>query len=96
MVDTEDSNSEGLTCGYTAKVMVEMHLKEPVQSRNTNLLEYWKKKKSVWQALAHLSCKYLSIPASSASSECLFSSAADTISQERNRLLPHKAEVIFF
>ena len=68
MVDTEDSNSEGLTCGYTAEVMVEMYLKEPVQSRNTNPLEYWKEKKSVWQALANLSCKYLTVPASSASS----------------------------
>lgn len=81
---------------YTAEMMVEMYLKEPVQSRHTGALDYWKQKKPVWPPLAHLACKYLSIPPSSVASERLFSSAADIISPERNRLLPENAEILLF
>ena len=92
LADTEEANSEGLNSGHTPEMMVEMYLKEHVQSRHTDSLEYWKQKKPVWLPLAHLACKYLSIPSSSAALERLFSSAADIISQERNQLLPEKAE----
>ena len=92
LADAEEANSEGLNSGHTAEMMVEMYLKEHVQSRHTDPLEYWKQKKPVWLPLAHLAFKYLSIPPSAAS-ERLFSSAADIISQERNRLLPEKAEM---
>lgn len=82
--------------GYTAKVMVEMYLKEPIQDRHIDPLIYWKDKQIMWKGLAILASKYLSIPPSSASSERLFSSAGDIISQERNRLSPEKAEIILF
>ena len=75
--------------------MVEMYLKEPVLSHIEHIhpLIYWKEKKP---CLADLACKYLSIPPSSAASERLFSSAADVISQEQNRILPEKAEMLLF
>ena len=92
----EEANSEGLNSGHTAEMMVEMYLKENIQSRHTDPLQYWKQKKVVWLPLADLASKYLSIPPSSAASERLFSSAADVISQERNRLLPEKAEMLLF
>ena len=92
LADSEEGNSEGLNSGHTAEMMVEMYLKEHVQSRHTDPLQYWKQKKPVWLPLAHMA---LSNPPSAAS-ECLFSSAADIISQERNRLLPERAEMLLF
>ena len=94
--EAEEATLEGVSSGHTAEMMVEMYLKESIQSRHTDPLQYWKNKKVVWLPLADLATKYLSIPPSSAASERLFSSAADVISQERNRLLPEKAEMLLF
>lgn len=94
--EADEANSEGSNSGYTAEMMVEMYLKECIQPRHTDPLQYWKSKKVIWLPLADLACKYLSIPPSSAASERLFSSAADVTSQERNRLLPEKAEMLLF
>ena len=82
--------------GYTAEVMVEMYLKEPIQDRHIDPLIYWKTKQVLWKGLAVMASKYLSIPPSSASSERLFSSAGDIISKERNRLGTEKAEMLLF
>ena len=76
--------------------MIEMYLKEPIQPRHIDPLEYWKEKKQVWNSLAIMAFKYLTIPPSSASSERLFSSAGDIISEERNRLISEKAEMLLF
>ena len=64
--------------------MVEMYFKEPVlfHIKRIHPLTYCKEKKPLWPCLADLACKCLFIPSSSAASECLFSSAADVISQE--------------
>ena len=100
MLAIEDSdNTEGSSSSntaYTAEMAVEMYLKDPTQSLNSSPLEYWKQKKALWPILARLASKYLSIPPSSASSERLFSSAADIITQERNKLLPEKSEMLLF
>ena len=53
--------------GCTAEVMIEMYLKEPIQPRHIDPLEYWKEKKLVWNSLAIMASKYLKIPPSSAS-----------------------------
>ena len=97
MMDDPESDSNDVR-GYTAEVMVEMYLKEPIINRKCHIdpLNYWKEKKMVWNGLAIMASKYLSIPPSSASSERLFSSAADIISQERNRLNPDRAEMLLF
>ena len=79
--------------GYTAVVMIEMYLKEPIQPRHIDPLEYWKENKLVWNSLAIMA---FTIPPSSASSERLFSSAGDIISEERNRLSSEKAEMLLF
>ena len=77
--------------------MVEMYLKEPVLSYIEHIHPLtWKEKKPLWPCLADLACKYLSIPLSSATSECLFSSSADVISQKQNGVLPEKAEMLLF
>ena len=94
----KEANSVGHGCKNSAEIMVEMYLKKPVLSHIEHIhpLTYWKEKKPLWPCLADLACKYLSIPPSSAASERLFSSAADVISQERNRILSEKAEMLLF
>ena len=97
IADSTNGDGEG-DCGTEAEVITEMYLKEPVVSRSEHVhpLEYWQSKKAVWPCLAHLACKYLCIPPSSAASERLFSSASDVISAERNRILLEKAEMLLF
>ena len=75
-----------------------MYLKEPVLSHVEHIhpLTYWKEKKPLWPCLVDLACKYLSILPSSVASERLFSSAANVLSPERNRMLPEKAEMLLF
>ena len=90
------TSAENNVSGYTAEVMVEMYLKEPIQDRHTEPLSYWKSKQVLWKGLALMASKYLSTPPSSASSERLFSSAGDIISKERNRLGTEKAEMLLF
>ena len=82
----------------TAEIMVDMYLKEPVLARSEQIhpLTYWLGKKTLWPCLVDLACKYLSIPPSLVPSESLFSSAADIVLQERNRILPDKAEMLLF
>ena len=75
-----------------------MYLKEPFLSHVEHFhpLTYWKEKKPLWPCLVDLACKYFSIPPSSVASEHLFSSAADVLPPERNRMLPEKAEMFLF
>uniref|UniRef100_A0A1X7VTB1 HAT C-terminal dimerisation domain-containing protein n=1 Tax=Amphimedon queenslandica TaxID=400682 RepID=A0A1X7VTB1_AMPQE len=93
---SNSTSTEENVSGYTAEVMVEMYLKEPLQERHIDPLSYWKIKQVLWKALALMATKFLSIPPSSASSERLFSSAGDIISKERNRLGTEKAEKLLF
>ena len=94
---TDCTEGEGQTRN-TAEIIVDMYLKEPVLACSEQIypLTYWLGKKTLWPCLVDLASKYLSIPPSSVPSECLFSSAADIVSQERNRILPDKAEMLLF
>ena len=98
MLAESEENSVAHSCENSAEIMVEMYLKEPVLSHVEHIhsLTYWKEKKPLWSCLVDLACKYLSIPPSSVASERLFSSAADVLSPERNRMLPEKAEMLLF
>ena len=98
MLAESEGVSEGYGSGNSTEIMVEMYLKEPLLSHleHTHPLTYWKEKKPLWPCLADVACKYLCIPPSSAASERLFSSAADVVSPERNRILPEKAEMLLF
>jgi len=98
LTDSEDCIEGEGQDQNTAQIMVDMYLKEPVLAHVELIypLTYWLGKKSLWPCLAELACKYLSIPPSSVPSERLFSSAADIVSQNRNQMLPEKAEMILF
>ena len=58
---------------------------------NDSPLEWWRKYSAVFPYLAHVARHVLAIPATSASSERLFSRAGSVISAKRNRLAPDTA-----
>ena len=96
MLAESEENSVAHSCENSAEIMVEMYLKEPVLSHVEDIhpLTYWKEKKQLWPCLVDLACKDLT--PSSVASERLFSSAADVLSPERNRMLPEKVEMFLF
>jgi hypothetical protein len=61
-----------------------------------NPLEWWRVKAQQFPLLSELAIKYLCIPATSAPSERVFSSAGLTISKERSRLDPSTANELVF
>jgi hypothetical protein len=60
-------------------------------------LEWWKSNAKRFSLLSELAIRYLCIPATSAPSERVFSSAGLTIAKERSHLDPTSAnELVFF
>lgn len=64
------------------------------KDKNLNVLQWWKDHKDEYPALAILSAYYLSIPASSASSEREFSATGQTINERRTNLNPETVDSI--
>ena len=60
-----------------------------------NPLSWWETKQLKFPTVAKLVRKYLSIPATSASSEQIFSKARRIITGDRNRLAPEIAGTLF-
>jgi hypothetical protein len=68
----------------------------PIADDNVNPFEWWASRKTQFPNVAKLARKYLSIPASSAPSERLFSDAGNLITSERTRLDPKLVEKMMF
>jgi hypothetical protein len=56
--------------------------------RETDPITYWKTKQYNFPILAAMAQDYLTIPATSALSECVFSTSRNIITKKRNRLSP--------
>jgi hypothetical protein len=75
----------------------EPHLALKMANNNfTNPLSWWRTKQEKFPLLAKLAMKYLSIPATSAPSERVFSTAGITIANDRARLDPTGAGELVF
>lgn len=73
------------------------YLGTPVLPRSENPLKWWKNQGSrLYPALARVAKKYLSIPATQARSERLFSTAGNVVSSRRELLLPEHVEQLVF
>lgn len=57
---------------------------------------WWWNRRDTYPFLSDLAQSYLCVQASSTPSERVFSTAGDTISQERSRILPEKADMLIF
>lgn len=68
-----------------------------VQCRATgDPLEWWCKNSAAYPVLSYVARKYLAVPGTSCSSERLFSTAGNVITQTRNRLKPDNASMLIF
>lgn len=74
----------------------EAYLSEPQLGHNLDALKWWKDHESKFPRVAELAKKYMCIPASSASSERVFSTAGNIITAKRSSLLPENVSTLVF
>lgn len=72
------------------------YIHEKVIPRNIASLKWWNENKTRFPVLASLARQYLNIPASQTSSERLFSTAGNIVTNDRARLLSSNVEQIAF
>lgn len=75
---------------------LENYLVSPCLPLESESLLWWRSNQSCYPHLAALAKKLLSIPATSTTSERLFSTAGNVITSKRNRINPERAEQLIF
>ncbi|XP_038137844.1 E3 SUMO-protein ligase ZBED1-like [Cyprinodon tularosa] len=75
---------------------IQLYRSLPMISIAEDPVLWWWTKRDTLPLLADLSHGYLTVQASSSPSERVFSTAGDTISQERSRIMPDKADMLIF
>ncbi|XP_024875238.1 zinc finger BED domain-containing protein 4-like [Temnothorax curvispinosus] len=81
---------------YTTQAQFARYIAEPQINHNANPFEWWKINEKKFPALAPLAKKYLSIPASSAGSERVFSTCGNIITPKRCCLDPANVNILVF
>ena len=78
------------------KIKIEMEMYElfSLQSKDCDVLSWWKQHENVLPLLAKIAKRVLAIPASSAKSERVFSTGGNMVTAKRNRLAPKKVEAL--
>ncbi|KAL4104807.1 hypothetical protein QTP88_020083 [Uroleucon formosanum] len=72
------------------------YLSEPQINHNENPCLWWKARENVYPEISVLAKNILCIPASSASSERVFSTAGNIITPKRNRMTPYHLSALVF
>ncbi|XP_046685293.1 E3 SUMO-protein ligase ZBED1-like [Homalodisca vitripennis] len=80
----------------SATILINQYIELPYLDRKANPLQFWEERKHIFPSLYKLAQMYLCIPATSVSSERLFSKAGMVANERRNRLLPKKLDSILF
>jgi hypothetical protein len=62
--------------------------------RETDIYQYWKAKQFEYPIVSKLAKDYLSIPATSALLECVFSNGGDIVTKKRNQLTGDSVRMI--
>lgn len=75
---------------------IRQYVEEAPIDRSADPLSYWKEKEVVFPRLAKLARRHLSMVATSAPSERVFSTTGQLISERRSRLKPENVEKIIF
>ncbi|XP_073693674.1 E3 SUMO-protein ligase ZBED1-like [Garra rufa] len=91
-------STESTTMSIDNKVDAELRLYQalPPTMTSDDPAAWWWKQKNTYPFLSDLASSYLCVQASSTPSERVFSTAGDTISPERSRILPEKADMLIF
>ena len=86
------------TLSTTEKIQEEIQQYRVLPSTliSVNPVTWWWNMRDTLPRLSDLATRYLCVQASSTPSECTFSTAGDTISQERACLCPEKEDVFIF
>lgn len=79
-----------------ANCEIDVYVKEPVVPRDSNVLEWWKANRKKYPLLSRFARKILGIPAASATSERVFSTAGNIISERRTNLAIDKIEMLVY
>ncbi|WAR00525.1 TRA1-like protein [Mya arenaria] len=79
-----------------AKKEMDCYLSEPSVDPRYPALSWWKQNESKYPKLSILAKKYLAIPASSVSSERIFSLTGNLISKKRSRLRSYLVDMMVF
>jgi hypothetical protein len=103
--DTEDWLSDIVCIGET-QPNPEMAIENEIQKylgcrilgkdQNLTVLEWWKLYEQFYPRLRNIAMKYLSIPASSVSSERVFSLCGNLVNKKRCRLSPNNIDLLVF
>ena len=77
-----------------SKIRKEMERYEmfSIPPKGVRVLDWWKHHRNVLPILGHMARAVLAVPASSASSERVFSTGSNVVTKKRTRLLPTKVE----
>ncbi|KNZ54891.1 uncharacterized protein VP01_2822g4, partial [Puccinia sorghi] len=84
LYDTNDMPNEP----NSVQSEISQYLKEDLQPEGTNIIRYWSSSCKTYPTLSELAHMYLLIPATSASSECVFSKGFQIISWQQASLDP--------
>ena len=94
--DTGIESDSEVSIGEKVNQEVSTYLKVPRLDYELDPLEWWKNNESAYPTLAKLAKKYLTVPATSASSERLFSKSGKVVTPLRASLKPDKVEQLVF
>ena len=94
--ETDVDNSSSPSVEEKAKKEVQEYRSFKGVLTNVNPIMWWWEKRDRMPLLFNLANKYLCVQASSTPSERVFSTAGDTVSVERARLLPEKVDMLVF
>ena len=84
------------SCMADAHLEMRKYGEEPLVTRETDPLEWWKNREECFKYASILARKYLGIVATSVPSERLFSKAGQVISDRRASILPQNVNMMLF
>ncbi|XP_029307720.1 zinc finger BED domain-containing protein 4 [Cottoperca gobio] len=92
----DENGRQGGGDGNPTSSEMNLYLSEPVIPRSEHPLVFWQDNKSRFPVLAQAARAYLCAPCTSEDSEQLFSTAANIVDDERNKLTAENAEMLIF
>ncbi|CAM4307043.1 unnamed protein product [Leuciscus chuanchicus] len=93
---TIQQDTSSLTLSERVDLEVELYKSLPPVPMAEDPVMWWWEKRAILPLLTNVATSYLCAQASSTPSERVFSTAGNTLSQERSRLLPEKANMLIF
>lgn len=96
LIDKEGSSTTQSSKQYSAEREVSNYFNEPLATPETVVGNFWMQEKLTYPCLSSLAKKYLSAPPATVFSERLFSTSGTICDKKRNRLDPHRVQMLVF